>query len=51
MEHSIPFALRVKDITPFHSEAPNGATLPSAKGENAIKTDPKQSTSAVLDQF
>jgi hypothetical protein len=30
-EPSAPFALRAKDITPFHSEEPNGATLPSAK--------------------
>jgi hypothetical protein len=36
------FALRAKDSTPFHSEEPNGATLPSAKE----KPGPKQPNSA-----
>jgi hypothetical protein len=30
---SSPFALRAKDIIPFHSEEPNWATLASAKEE------------------
>jgi hypothetical protein len=31
------FALRAKDSTPFHSEEPNGLTLPSAREEMQSK--------------
>jgi hypothetical protein len=42
---SSPFALRVKDVTPSHSEEPSGGTLPSSR-DNSNQNWPKTALAA-----
>jgi hypothetical protein len=46
-----PFALHAKDSTLFHSEEPNGLTLPSTRKKIQSKVVQKSSKRAVLDHF
>jgi hypothetical protein len=49
-EHSSPFVLRAKEITPFLSEEPNVLTSPETRKTIQSKLD-QNSTRAVLDHF